>query len=137
VRPVPPCWRCLLVLGASHRPWCMPCGHHSYEPFLRDAVMSYIKQVNPQFYHATTAGSLTENGAKQFWLSIYDLPQVEKCGASLSLSLSLTLSRSALCSHAAGANARQVAGTENSSGRQTADYIGHSHTHIRGAARAD
>jgi hypothetical protein len=99
--------------------------------------MSYIKQVNPQFYHATTAGSLTENGAKQFWLSIYDLPQVEKCGASLSLSLSLTLSRSALCSHAAGANARQVAGTENSSGRQTADYIGHSHTHIRGAARAD
>jgi DNA replicative helicase MCM subunit Mcm2 (Cdc46/Mcm family) len=69
----------------------MPCGHHSYEPFLRDAVMSYIKQVNPQFYHATTAGSLTENGAKQFWLSIYDLPQVEKCGASLSLSLSLSL----------------------------------------------
>lgn len=40
--------------------------------------MSYIKQVNLQFYHATTAGSLTDNGAKKFWLSIYDLPQVEK-----------------------------------------------------------
>lgn len=50
----------------------------SYEPFLRDAVTSYIKQVNPQFYHATTAGSLAANGAKKFWLSIYDLPQVEK-----------------------------------------------------------
>ena len=40
--------------------------------------MNFIKQVNPQFYHATTAGNLTENGAKQFWLCIYDLPQVEK-----------------------------------------------------------
>ena len=50
----------------------------SYEPFLRDAVTSYIKQVNPQFYHATTAGSSAENGPKKFWLSIYDLPQVEK-----------------------------------------------------------
>ena len=59
----------------SHRSRVHAC---SYEPFLRDAVMSYIKQVNPQFYHATTAGNATENGAKQFWLSIYDLPQVEK-----------------------------------------------------------
>ena len=43
--------------------------------------MTYIKQVNPQFYHTTTAANMVENGAKQFWLSIYDLPQVEKCDA--------------------------------------------------------
>ena len=45
--------------------------------------MNFIKKANPPFYHATTAGNLTENGAKQFWLCIYDLPQIEKCvGAS-------------------------------------------------------
>lgn len=48
-----------------------------YEPFLKQAVMDFVKFVNPQYFHATTAGNLSEN-AKQFWLCLYDLPTVEK-----------------------------------------------------------
>ena len=59
--------------------------------------MNFIKKVNPQFYHTTTAGNMTENGAKKFWLCIYDLPQVEKWGYSSQHVLSYRFAKNWCC----------------------------------------
>ena len=52
--------------------------HVRYELPLRQAVMEFVKSVNPIYYNTTVTMNMTENAPKTFWNSIYNVEGTQR-----------------------------------------------------------